>query len=79
MSNEKNLVVLGIRGIILHSCMGIVVNHDKDPSYTTSTMESKRVFFREPLAQARTRHGGGASQALGTLITSGAMPGSCFE
>ena len=32
VSNEKNLVVLGIQGIILHSCMGIVMNHYKDPS-----------------------------------------------
>ena len=30
---------------ILHSYMGITINHYKDPYSTTSTMESKKFFF----------------------------------
>ncbi len=32
-------------GITLPNCMGIIINHDKDPSNTISIMESKRAFF----------------------------------
>ena len=40
------LVDKGIKGIILHSYMGIVINHhNEDPYQTTSIMESKAGFF----------------------------------
>ena len=39
------IVYFSIQGIILPSCVGILINHYKDPSSTTSIMESKGVFF----------------------------------
>ena len=38
-----------------------------------------RVLNVSPWPKLVPDAGGGASQALGTLITSVAMPGSCFE
>ena len=39
------LAAHGIWRIILHSYLGSISNHYKDPYYTTCIMESKRVFF----------------------------------
>ena len=46
MSNEKTLVGWVIKGVILPSYIGIIINHYKDPYKPTSIMESSKRFFR---------------------------------
>ena len=47
MSNEKKPGCLGYIGDeILPRYVGVIIDNYKDPSQTTSMMESKRVFFR---------------------------------
>ena len=42
---RKNLVGWFLQGIILPNCIGIIINHYKDPYWPTSIMESRSVFF----------------------------------
>ena len=67
---SKTLIVFGdLLGIILPSYVGIIINHYKDPSWTTSMMGSKWVFV---VAQRRQLEANGvqlrSSQRLGQWV-----------
>ena len=41
----KTLAICCMKGIILPSCIGIIINHYKDPYLPSNIVESKRVIF----------------------------------